>query len=75
MNEFKLLKILEIDILIIGVPFFKRKFAVLSQPTLSISKEGENWNITWKSVLPLGITVLSEMNCIDGVEFDYSINY
>ena len=54
---------------ILGVSSFKRKFGKFATSSVDISKNNNNWHIIQHIHLPLGFTVSSDLNCIDGVEF------
>ncbi len=52
-----------------GVSSFKRKFAVTAPSTVTISKNGNDWNIVQKIFLLWGLSVTTVLNCTEGVEF------
>ena len=56
----------------IGLPFIKRKLSLLAKHTIFIAKENKNWYINGKIYLPFGVVISGEINCTEGVEFDYS---
>jgi hypothetical protein len=57
----------------LGLPFIKRNFAILATHTIYISKKDKNWYINGKMNLPFGVVISGEINCTEGVEFDYSL--